>query len=61
MSYRIISTRIGVPGTEYIPAEGVNVAALIAGGFIEDTHMTPPKSDKHKGKVPDTAKITRSK
>ena len=35
--YKIVSPRVGVPGTEYVPEEGVNIEALIAGGFVVDT------------------------
>ena len=44
MAYRIISPRIGAPGDVYEPAEGVNVEALIDGGFIEET--SHPKGAK---------------
>lgn len=33
--YRIVSVRIGKPGTEWTPRPGVNVEALLRGGFIE--------------------------
>ena len=33
--YEILSPRVGEPGTTYTPAEGINVDALIAGGFIK--------------------------
>jgi hypothetical protein len=35
--YKIVSPRVGVPGTEFVPEEGVNIEALIAGGFVVDT------------------------
>ncbi len=34
MKYEIVSPRIGTPGDEYVPVEGVNIDALLAGGFI---------------------------
>ena len=34
---KIVSTRVGVPGDEFVPGEGVNIEALIAGGFVVDT------------------------
>jgi len=34
---KIVSPRLGVPGTEFVPQEGVNIEALIAGGFVVDT------------------------
>ena len=37
MSYKIISPRIGTPGEVFVPGEGVNIEALIAGGFVVDT------------------------
>lgn len=55
MAYRIISTRLGELGAIWTPVEGVNVEALIAGGFLEDTHTAPAKSAKNKTKAPDAA------
>jgi hypothetical protein len=46
--FKIVSDKVGVPGDEFIPADGVNVHALLAGGFIVEIgkHKTPkPKSD----------------
>ncbi len=40
MTYRIISPRIGVPGDIYEPTDDTNIAALIDGGFIEQTGTT---------------------
>jgi hypothetical protein len=34
IEYIIVSERVGEPGASYTPAEGVNVEALLAGGFI---------------------------
>ena len=50
MAYRIISPRVGVPGAIWEPTEGVNVEALIAGAFIEQT--SPAKGDKSARKEP---------
>ena len=58
MALRIISTRIGELGAIYEPVEGINVEALIAGGFIEATHTGPGKSAKNKTKAPDAANTT---
>jgi hypothetical protein len=45
--YVIISERIGTVGAKYDPADGVNIEALIAGGFIGKSSTTkPPKSAK---------------
>lgn len=43
--YKIISPRVGTPGDKYEPVEGVNVEALLAGGFIE---VSKPKTSKPK-------------
>jgi hypothetical protein len=40
MKYKILSPRVGEPGTEYVPEEGINIDALIEGGFIEATKTT---------------------
>ena len=55
MALRIISTRLGELGAIYEPQEGVNVQALIDGGFVEETHTSPGKSAKNKTKAPDAA------
>ena len=34
---KVVSPRLGVPGDEFVPGEGVNIEALIAGGFVVDT------------------------
>ena len=45
MAYTIISDLVGEPGTEFIPAEGINIEALIFGGFIK-SDKTSSKSAK---------------
>ena len=54
MPYTIISPRLGEPGTEYdaegATANGINVAALVEGGFIEEYTNTPAKPDKTNSK-----------
>lgn len=47
MKYEIVSPRVGTPGDEYEPADGVNVEALLDGGFIKSTN-TAPKGAKTK-------------
>jgi hypothetical protein len=45
--YTIVSPRVGTPGEEYTPTDGVNIDALIQGGFIVETSKPKaPKSDK---------------
>jgi len=38
--YVILSERLGTPGAKYDPADGVNIDALIAGGFIGRSSTT---------------------
>jgi hypothetical protein len=42
MAYKVNSIRVGTVGEEYIPAEGVNVEALLAGGFIVEVAKPKP-------------------
>ena len=56
MALRIISTRIGELGAIYEPTEGINVQALIAGGFVEEVHTAGSKSAKNKNTAPDAGK-----
>jgi hypothetical protein len=53
--YKIISPKVGTPGDVFEPADGINIQALIDGGFVEETHTTPGKSAKNKTKAPDAA------
>lgn len=46
--YEIVSPRLGEPGTPFTPALGVNVEALLAGGFIKQSTKAAPKSGKNK-------------
>lgn len=46
MTFRIISPRIGTPGDVFTPEEGVNIEALIVGGFIEEADKPKVKSAK---------------
>ena len=48
MKYTILSPRIGTPGDEYVPVDGVNVDALLEGGFIEQSTVKAPKGAKTK-------------
>jgi hypothetical protein len=48
MKYTIVSPRIGTPGDEYVPVDGVNVVALLEGGFIEQSTVKAPKGAKTK-------------
>ena len=43
--YKIVSPRVGTPGEQYIPVEGVNVEALLAGGFIVKSKPKTAKTD----------------
>ncbi len=52
MPYKIISPRLGEPGTEYdaegATANGINVAALVEGGLLKQSTNEPPKPAKTK-------------
>jgi hypothetical protein len=45
MAYVIASPKLGTVGNVFEPVDGINVEALIAGGFIKSTIKTT-KSDK---------------
>jgi len=45
MTYVIASSKLGTVGDVFEPADGINVEALLAGGFIKSTIKTI-KSDK---------------
>lgn len=40
MKYTIVSELVGEPGAEFIPEEGINVEALLEGGFIKADKQT---------------------
>lgn len=40
MKYVIVSDLVGTPGDEFHPAEGINVEALLEGGFIKAEKAT---------------------
>jgi hypothetical protein len=42
MYYIIKSARLGEVGTEYEPKSGINVQALVAGGFITEINDQQP-------------------
>ena len=45
--YVILSERLGTVGAKFDPADGVNIDALLAGGFIGESSTTKaPKSAK---------------
>ena len=41
MNYRILHPSVGTVGDAYIPAEGINIAALVNNGFIEVVEDAP--------------------
>ena len=43
MIYTIASTKLGTIGDPYVPADGINVAALLSGGFIVEQSTPKPK------------------
>jgi hypothetical protein len=54
MAYIIISPRVGVPGAEFdaetAEANGINIAALVKGGFIEQSTNATAKPAKTNNK-----------
>lgn len=44
MKLIIVSELVGTPGDEFVPADGINVEALLEGGFIKQDK--PAKQDK---------------
>lgn len=54
MPYKIISPRVGMPGDEFdaetAAANGINIAALVEGGFIEQSTNETPKPAKTNSK-----------
>ena len=54
MPYKIISPRVGTPGEEYdaegAEANGINIAALVEGGFIEQSTNDTAKPAKTNSK-----------
>jgi hypothetical protein len=46
MKYTIVSELVGTPGAEFHPEEGINVEALLEGGFIKaDKEIKTAKSE----------------
>lgn len=45
MKLTILSDLVGTPGDEFHPEEGINVEALIAGGFIKQEQPKTVKAE----------------
>lgn len=45
MTYKILNQRLGTPGDEWIPRPGVNIEALINGGFIIEIASPAPAQE----------------
>jgi len=43
MTYTIASSKLGVIGEPFVPVDGINVAALLSGGFIVEQSTPKPK------------------
>ena len=43
MTYTIASSKLGVIGDPFVPVDGINVAALLSGGFIVEQSTPKPK------------------
>ena len=51
IEYRVVSPLVGEPGSVFVPKAGINVEALLAGGFIVAATVsteTAPKRRKVK-------------
>lgn len=46
MKYIVVSDLVGTPGDEYIVEEGINVEALIDGGFIKADNKKAKESSE---------------
>lgn len=51
MPYKILSPRLGTPGDEWMPVEGVNVEALLEHGFIIEIGKIQKPATVRGGKV----------
>jgi hypothetical protein len=51
MPYKILSPRLGVPGDEWVPVEGVNVEALLEHGFLIEIGNKSKPATNSGGKV----------
>ena len=45
MKLIIVSELVGTPGEEFVPSEGINVEALVEGGFIKQQKPIKEKSE----------------
>ena len=43
MTYTIASSKLGIIGDPFVPTDGINVAALLSGGFIVKQSTLKPK------------------
>jgi hypothetical protein len=59
--YIVKSSRVGVVGTEFVPKPGTNVAALIWGGFIEETVSEPTEEINEEVSTPAPKKGAKNK
>jgi hypothetical protein len=50
MSYKIASEKLGKIGDLYVPKAGINVAALLAGGFITELAEVSTTEDEKPAK-----------
>ena len=50
MTYLVVSPLVGEPGSVFVPKAGVNVEALLAGGFIVATVSTETAPKRRKVK-----------
>jgi hypothetical protein len=46
MSFLIVSEKLGKIGEEYTPKDGINIDALLAGGFIVRAEVSTTEDEK---------------
>ena len=51
MTYIILSERVGTVGTEFVPASGTNIEALLANGFIKSVESASDRTTQKSAKT----------
>jgi hypothetical protein len=46
VKYLVVSHRVGEPGSVFVPKQGINVEALLTGGFIVAVAVSTAKPSK---------------
>jgi len=56
MKYTIISEKVGIVGTEFVPGAGTNIEALLTHGFIESDEIVSDSATSKSAKTKAPAK-----